>query len=75
MELNEVKAIVTGGGSGMGRTFVLELAAAGADVVAADINAEGLAGTAEAAADHPGSVTLVEANVADEASEIGRAHV
>lgn len=68
MKLSDVKGIVTGGGSGMGRAFVLQLAAAGAQVVAADISAEGLAATAAAAADLPGSVTTVEANVADEAS-------
>jgi 3-oxoacyl-[acyl-carrier protein] reductase len=68
MKLSEVKGIVTGGGSGMGRAFVLELASAGAQVVAADISTEGLAATAAAASDLPGTVTTVEANVADEAS-------
>ena len=42
MELNEAKAIITGAGSGMGRTFAVELARAGAQVVAADINEESL---------------------------------
>ena len=68
MKLNEVQGIVTGGGSGMGRAFVLQLAAAGAQVVAADISAEGLAGTVAAADGLPGTVTAVEANVADEGS-------
>jgi 3-oxoacyl-[acyl-carrier protein] reductase len=68
MKLSEVKGIVTGGGSGMGRAFVLQLAAAGADVVAADISADGLAGTLAEAAGLPGTVATVEANVADEAS-------
>ncbi|MCP4872165.1 MAG: SDR family oxidoreductase [Proteobacteria bacterium] len=68
MQLNEVKAIVTGGGSGMGRAFTLGLAAAGGDVVAADVSAEGLAGTVAAAEGLPGTVHAVEANVADEAS-------
>ncbi len=70
MKLSEVRGIVTGGGSGMGRAFVLQLAAAGARVVAADINAQGLAETAQAAADLPGTVHSVEANVADEDSVI-----
>jgi 3-oxoacyl-[acyl-carrier protein] reductase len=48
MNLTEVKAIVTGAGSGMGRAFTLALAAAGAEVVAADVDEAGLAGTAEA---------------------------
>ncbi len=68
MKLNEAKAIITGAGSGMGRNFALELAAAGAQVVAADINEEGLAETAAASDSLPGTITAVTANVADEDS-------
>ncbi len=68
MQLSEVKAIVTGGGSGMGRAFTLELARAGAQVVAADVSAEGLTGTLEAAEGLAGTVHVLEANVADEGS-------
>lgn len=67
MNLTDVKAIVTGGASGMGRVFTLELARAGAAVVAADVSADGL-GTLEAeAAGLPGKITAIRANVADEA--------
>jgi 3-oxoacyl-[acyl-carrier protein] reductase len=66
MKLTDVKAIVTGGGSGMGRAFTLSLAAVGAQVVAADVSAEGLAGTLAEAEGLPGTVHTVEANVASE---------
>jgi 3-oxoacyl-[acyl-carrier protein] reductase len=65
MKLNELKVIVTGGASGMGRTFSLELAAAGAQVVAADVNTEALQEVTDAS---KGMVFGVECNVADEAS-------
>ncbi len=56
MKINDAKAIVTGGASGMGRSFVLGLAADGADVVAADMNAEGLQEVVAAAKELPGTV-------------------
>ena len=68
MKLSDVNAIVTGGGSGMGRAFCLNLAAAGAHVVAADVNEEGIAGTIALSDELPGSVVGFEANVADEAA-------
>jgi NAD(P)-dependent dehydrogenase (short-subunit alcohol dehydrogenase family) len=43
-------AVVTGGGTGMGRELVVQLAAAGADVAACDVNLDTLAETAELAA-------------------------
>lgn len=43
MELSNVKAIVTGGASGMGFHFAKSLAAAGAKVAAGDVNEAGLA--------------------------------
>jgi len=70
MKLNEVKAIITGAGSGMGRTFALELARAGAAVAAADINDEGLKQTLAEAANLDGSVFPIVANVADEDSVV-----
>jgi 3-oxoacyl-[acyl-carrier protein] reductase len=42
MRLEEVRAIVTGAASGIGRTFALELVAAGAAVAAGDVDADGL---------------------------------
>ncbi len=66
MKLSDVNAIVTGGGSGMGRAFCLNLAAAGAHVVVADVNDDGIAGTIAESQDLPGTVVGFEANVADE---------
>ncbi|MBX7082101.1 MAG: SDR family oxidoreductase [Nannocystaceae bacterium] len=43
MELSQLKVIVTGGARGMGAHFATRLHAAGAQVVAADVDAEGLA--------------------------------
>jgi len=71
MNLNDCKAFVTGGASGMGRHFTLSLAAAGADVAFCDLDPEGIAATEAAGADLPGKVVGFEANVADEASVVG----
>ena len=65
MRISDLKVIVTGGASGMGRTFSLELAAEGAQVVAADVNTEALQEVTDAS---KGAVFAVECNVADEAS-------
>jgi len=70
MKLADLKVIVTGGAQGMGRTFALELAGAGASVVIADVNEAGLAETVEAAKGKPGKLFARKANVADEA-EVG----
>lgn len=43
MQLDQMKIVVTGGASGMGRHFSLALAKAGAHVAAFDLNEEGLA--------------------------------
>ncbi|MFK7927100.1 MAG: SDR family oxidoreductase [Myxococcota bacterium] len=63
MKLTEVRAVVTGGASGMGRTFVEQLIAEGATVHACDVNEAGLADLASAT----GCSTSV-ADVGDEAS-------
>jgi 3-oxoacyl-[acyl-carrier protein] reductase len=63
MKLENVRALVTGGARGMGRTFVAELAQAGAKVAFCDVDADGVAQTA-AELGVPGFV----ANVADEAA-------
>ena len=74
MKLENAKIIVTGGGSGMGRCFTLELARAGASVVFCDINEEAIAEVESAAADLPGQVWGMTANVADEESMQGLIH-
>jgi 3-oxoacyl-[acyl-carrier protein] reductase len=63
MKLSDLKAIVTGGASGMGRAFSLELAKAGASVVVADLDQEKMA---EVVAAGEGRVHAIRCNVADE---------
>jgi NAD(P)-dependent dehydrogenase (short-subunit alcohol dehydrogenase family) len=48
MQLNQRVAVITGAGSGIGRAMALRFAAAGARIVAADVNAAAAASTAEA---------------------------
>ncbi len=70
MQIQGSKVLVTGGASGMGRHFVLELAKAGADVAFCDLNADGIKAVEAEAADLPGKVAGFEANVADEDSVV-----
>ncbi|HQY65037.1 MAG TPA: SDR family NAD(P)-dependent oxidoreductase, partial [Polyangiaceae bacterium] len=70
MKLEDLKIIVTGGAQGMGRTFALALAEAGASVVICDVNEAGLAETTEAAKGLRGKLFASKTNVADEA-EVG----
>ncbi|MFH1468745.1 MAG: SDR family oxidoreductase [Pseudomonadota bacterium] len=58
MELADVRALVTGGASGMGRCFVEQLEASGAKVFFCDVNAEGVA-QASAETGAPGTVADV----------------
>ena len=63
--------IVTGAASGIGRGTALRLASEGAQVLASDVNAEGLAETealAAEAADHGGKLITKVADISDEAS-------
>ncbi len=71
MELSAVKAIVTGGAGGLGGTFALELARAGAGVVAGDANAAGLRDLAARAADLAGNLSVAKLDITDEASVAG----
>ncbi|MCA8920244.1 MAG: SDR family oxidoreductase [Planctomycetes bacterium] len=68
MKLDEVKAIVTGAGSGMGRAFALGLASAGAQVVVADVSMDGIRETLDEGAGLPGKLFPCEADVSSEES-------
>jgi 3-oxoacyl-[acyl-carrier protein] reductase len=70
MKISDMKVIVTGAASGMGRHFVKRLAEEGAAVAAADVNAEALAVLKADFADLPGMVETFKCNVADEAEVI-----
>jgi 3-oxoacyl-[acyl-carrier protein] reductase len=69
MKLADLKIIVSGGASGMGRHFAVRLAEAGAQVAIGDVNEAGLAETASLARG-PGKVHTRKLNVADE-GEVG----
>jgi 3-oxoacyl-[acyl-carrier protein] reductase len=69
VKLQELKIIVSGGASGMGRHFAVRLAEAGAQVAIGDVNEAGLAETA-GLAKGPGKVHARKVNVADE-GEVG----
>ncbi len=60
--------IITGAGGGLGRAFALGFAAAGARVVAADLDHDAAAATAEAVTRNGGTAVPVAVDVADEPS-------
>ncbi|MET9621420.1 SDR family oxidoreductase [Streptomyces sp. NPDC006464] len=62
------RALVTGGGSGIGQATVLRMLAEGGRVVAADISEAGLKDTVARAGGHADRLTTVVLDVADEAS-------
>jgi 3-oxoacyl-[acyl-carrier protein] reductase len=68
MRLEDVKAIVTGAASGLGRHFTLELLRAGARVAAGDLNDEGLASLAGEARELPGRLVTRPLDVSREES-------
>ncbi|MDP3277402.1 MAG: SDR family NAD(P)-dependent oxidoreductase [Deltaproteobacteria bacterium] len=70
MKLEDLKIIVTGAARGMGRHFCMQLAQAGAQVAAADVDLEGLASLASESAGAKGKIHTRKLNVADEA-EVG----
>ena len=67
-------AVVTGAASGIGASVAAVLAAAGADVVLADRDSKGLAGTAENIAefDRQAVSSIVDVRSRDEVEELGR---
>jgi len=67
MQLREMKIIVTGAASGMGRHFALRLAEAGAQVAAGDVNEGGLESLRVEAKGKPGAVFARRLDVASEA--------
>ena len=68
MKISDLKVLVTGGASGMGRHFTLALARDGADVAFCDINEEGIRAVEADAADLPGKVVGFVADITDEDS-------
>jgi len=62
------RALVTGGGSGIGQATVLRILAEGGQVVAADVSEAGLTDTVAKAGADAGRLTTVVVNIADEAS-------
>ncbi|MDP6346355.1 MAG: SDR family NAD(P)-dependent oxidoreductase [Alphaproteobacteria bacterium] len=60
-------AVVTGAANGLGRAIALRLAAEGARLALADIEADGLASTVAAVADGGGTATSVVGDITDEA--------
>jgi 3-oxoacyl-[acyl-carrier protein] reductase len=66
MNLSDSKVLVTGGGSGMGREFVLQLAASGASVAFCDVSDDAIAATLDAAAGLPGQCFGLKADVSNE---------
>ncbi|MEU9986346.1 SDR family oxidoreductase [Streptomyces sp. NPDC048045] len=62
------RALVTGGGSGIGQATALRLLAEGGTVVAADVSERGLRDTAQKAAAHADRLTTLVVDIADEAS-------
>ena len=70
MQLADLKIIVTGGASGMGKAFALNLAKHGATVAVCDLNEDAMAAVVSEAADLPGSIHTFVCNVADEDSVV-----
>ena len=65
MELTGRAAVVTGGGSGIGRALAEALARDGARVVVADVDERGMAATVQAIVEHGGEALAVATDVSD----------
>jgi 3-oxoacyl-[acyl-carrier protein] reductase len=68
MQLSNVRAIVTGAASGLGRHFTLELAKAGAAVAAGDIDVKGLHQLKSESEDLPGIIAVTRLDISQEGS-------
>jgi len=68
MQLQDVRAIVTGAASGLGQYFAVQLARAGASVAAGDIDVKGLERLGNLAGGMPGQVWSSKLDVSQEAS-------
>jgi 3-oxoacyl-[acyl-carrier protein] reductase len=68
VKLEEVRAVVTGAASGLGRHFALALAAAGARVAAGDIDRAGLRQLRADSEGLPGALIVAGVDIADEES-------
>ncbi|MGJ5178587.1 SDR family NAD(P)-dependent oxidoreductase [Bradyrhizobium oligotrophicum] len=66
MKLSDVRAIVTGAASGVGRQFAAQLAQSGASLVAMDVDAEGLRSLAREAQGASGRLLTAQADVTRE---------
>ena len=66
MDIKGSKFLVTGGGSGMGRSFVMSLAGLGADVAFCDISRDAINAVEAHSRDLPGKVLGFQADVSDE---------
>ena len=64
MRLDGKVAVVTGGGSGIGRATVLRFAAEGASVLVADRDSAGAEETARLGSNLPGRIEVMVADVA-----------
>jgi 3-oxoacyl-[acyl-carrier protein] reductase len=67
MKLEDLKVVVSGGASGMGRHFAVRLAEAGAQVAVGDVNESGLGETVQLAGKGKGSVHSRRVDVSSEA--------
>jgi len=70
MKLNEMRIVVTGAASGMGRHFALALAQSGAAVAACDIDEAGLTSLSAEAGGLPGTLRTFVADVSHEESVV-----
>ncbi len=70
MQLENVRAIVTGAASGLGKTFALELVRAGGWVAAGDIDSAGLERLAAEASEFSGRLVTAKLDVSQEPSVV-----